>query len=189
MTASSPEFRPGFHGYGRHRPRRRLVEVVEHTLQSCEVVVAIIGKSWLDCVDGNGARRLNNTRRLRAARVGRGARPTNPRHSCLVAHAGMPQRDELPTELEGLLRRNAVEISDARFSQGIEHLLQSLRKVLDIETESKPKAFTSAESDGGGSKDNPLRQLFLGARRMVLPIPSLVLTLTIKAYCSIAHPE
>ena len=111
-------------------PGEDFVEAINLKLESCAVVVALIGKNWLTCVDSTGARRLEKpddyVRRELSRALVRKIRVI----PVLVGNASMPLSSSLPAELAPLAYRNALEISDTRFHQDVDRLVQVLRKVL-----------------------------------------------------------
>jgi hypothetical protein len=103
------------------------VEVIASAVGSCDVLLALIGEEWLTITDEHGRRRLDNpddfvrleieaalTREVRVIPI-------------LVDGARMPRADELPDGLAKLVRRQALELSPARFDFDTSRLL----KVLD----------------------------------------------------------
>ena len=48
----------------------------------------------------------------------------------LVAGAKMPDRDELPPEIQAITRRNALELSDLRWRQDVGRLISTLDELL-----------------------------------------------------------
>jgi hypothetical protein len=96
-------------------PGEDFVERITAGVESCDVLLALIGPQWLTITDENGQRRLDNpedyvrleieaalTRKIRVIPI-------------LVDEARMPRANELPPTLAPLVRRNAVEISPAAF--------------------------------------------------------------------------
>jgi hypothetical protein len=104
------------------------VEVIERAVSSCDVLVAVIGKQWLTVTDANGRRRLDNPEDFIRLEVGtaldRGIRVI----PVLVRGAEMPSSDDLPDALTSLSRRNALEISDARWDYDVGRLIEILEK-------------------------------------------------------------
>ena len=104
------------------------VEVITRAVGSCDVLLALIGDQWLTITDAHGRRRLDDpddfvrleieaalTRKVRVIPI-------------LVDGARMPRADELPDSLVKLVRRQALELSPARFEFDTSRLL----KVLDL---------------------------------------------------------
>jgi TIR domain len=105
-----------------------LVEVITRAVGSCDVLLALIGTEWLTVTDEDGRRRLDDptdvVRLEIEAALSSGVRVI----PILVDGARMPHADELPDNLAGLVRRQALELSPARFAFDIGRLL----KVLDL---------------------------------------------------------
>lgn len=111
-------------------PGEDFVKVIEDAVGSCEVLLAIIGRDWLDSKDAAG-RRLDNANdfiRLEInTALSRGVRVI----PVLVQGARMPQPQELPAELSALSRRNALELSDMRWPHDVSRLIDRLDDILD----------------------------------------------------------
>lgn len=106
------------------------VEALEHALEECEVLVAVIGRSWLTAADKKGRRRLDNPddplRREVATALQRGVRVV----PVLVQGAEMPETSELPQDLARLTRRQAIELTDSRWGYDVGRLLETLEKIV-----------------------------------------------------------
>jgi len=96
-------------------PGRDFRRVIDEQIASCGVLLAMIGKSWLDAVDESGRRRLDDPTdfvRLETASALRRDIPVVP---VLVHGARMPRAEQLPEGLTELAYRNGVELSHARW--------------------------------------------------------------------------
>lgn len=117
------------------------VEVIEQAVGCCEVLIVVIGNEWLDARDADGRRRLDNpsdfVRLEIAAALERKIRVI----PVLVKDAAMPRPDDLPPDLVKLTRRNAIELSDARFAFDVDRLIQAVEGVLQ---EKAPSALLPA---------------------------------------------
>lgn len=101
-------------------------EVIEHALESCDVVLSLIGPGWLQASDGHGHRRLEAPDDFVRMEI-LGALDRDVRViPVLVGNARMPGSDELPPELARLSRRNAIELSDGRWHYDVGQLLAVL---------------------------------------------------------------
>jgi peptidyl-prolyl cis-trans isomerase A (cyclophilin A) len=91
------------------------VEKITRELASCEILLAVIGKSWLTVVDRDKRRRLadpNDFVRLEIkTALSRGIRVI----PVLVDGARMPRAADLPADIAALARRQAAELSPGRF--------------------------------------------------------------------------
>lgn len=112
----------------RIEPGDDFVDVINARLDSCDAVIALIGRSWLTCTDRSGARRLDNPddyiRKELATALARKARVV----PVLVGDAEVPRSVDLPDDLKALSRRHAIELSDTRFHTDVDRLIEALRK-------------------------------------------------------------
>ena len=124
------------------------VDAIERALQSCAVLIAVIGPRWLDAAHADGRRRLDDpndyTRLEIATALKRGDVRVIP---VLVEGAAMPATADLPDDLEPLARRNAIELSDKRWDFDVSTLAETLRKLL--------KLPAPAPSGGGAPAPEP----------------------------------
>jgi hypothetical protein len=106
------------------------VEVITRAVGSCDVLLALIGDQWVTIADERGRRRLddpNDFVRLEIeAALSRGVRLI----PILVGAASMPPEDGLPESLAPLVRRQALELSPARFDFDTSRLLKVLDRTL-----------------------------------------------------------
>jgi TIR domain len=108
------------------RPGDDFVQRIDQSIASCDVLVAVIGKSWLTAADSQGHRRLDREDdfvRMEIAKALECHRRVIP---ALVGDAAMPAATQLPQDLVALSRRQAIEISDSRFHQDVDHLIEAL---------------------------------------------------------------
>lgn len=105
-------------------------EAIQAGVDSCCVLVALIGPTWIQLCDGEGRRRLDNpddyvrfeirTALERCVRV----------IPVLVDGAKMPRSDELPDDLSKLARLNALQMSYERYEYDGNRLVTVIQKVL-----------------------------------------------------------
>jgi hypothetical protein len=136
--------------------------VVEDRISSSDVVLALIGKHWLGATDTHGRRRLDKPEdwvrlELESALDRADVRviPT------LVGGADPPSSDDLPAGLEGLARRHAFELSDARWRHDVEHLVHELG------------GTTTVDEPASGSPKRRLRRVVLAGIAVVLVLVGL----------------
>jgi hypothetical protein len=111
------------------------VQVITSAVGACDVLLAVIGPEWLTATDAHGRRRLDNpddfvrleieaalSRRVRVIPI-------------LVDGASMPAAEQLPDSLAMLERRQALELSPARFTFDTGRLLKVLdRNLAEVRT-------------------------------------------------------
>ena len=121
------------------QPGDDFVDVITTAVASCDVLLALIGVEWLTITDAHGRRRLDNpddfVRLEIEAALTRGVRVI----PILINGARMPHADELPDSLAKLVRRQALELSPARFDFDISRLFRVLDRTL-AEAQALPAA-------------------------------------------------
>ena len=106
-------------------------EYITSLVDKCNVVLAIIGPSWLDARDREGERRIDDPDDWVRLEIERAlARDGVEVIPVLVDGARLPPREELPESLLALRRRNAFELSDRRWDYDVGQLGQHLDGVL-----------------------------------------------------------
>jgi TIR domain len=106
------------------------VEVINRAVESCDVLLALVGDEWLSITDEDGRRRLDDPTDFVRLEI-EAALTRNVRViPILVDGARLPRADELAPSLAGLVRRQALELSPARFDFDTSRLLKVLDKTL-----------------------------------------------------------
>jgi hypothetical protein len=108
------------------------VERIEDSVGSADVLVCVIGKGWATAVDRDGHRRLDQPEDFVRLEVGTALRRDIRVIPVLVGGAPFPEPEELPSDLEGLRRRNGLIISDVEWRAGTQHLVEAIRHVLSV---------------------------------------------------------
>jgi hypothetical protein len=112
-------------------PGRDFRQAIERQVASCGVLLAMIGRDWLEVKDKTGRRRLEDPMdfvRLETASALKRDIPVIP---ILVRGAVLPQAEQLPADLTDLVYRNAVELSHARWDSDVQVLIKALRPYVD----------------------------------------------------------
>jgi PASTA domain/TIR domain len=102
-------------------------KVIDQSVATCGVLLAIIGKDWVDAKDESGQRRLDSGSdfvRLETASALKRDIPVIP---VLVHGARMPRAEQLPDDLKDLAYRNCVELTGARWRSDVQLLIKALR--------------------------------------------------------------
>jgi hypothetical protein len=108
-------------------PGQDFTVAIDHALDDCDAVLAVIGPGWRTASTPQGAPRLfeaDDYVRLELARALRRNLRVVP---VLVGGAPLPAAVELPDELRGLTQRQAVVLHDETWHQDVEGLVRSLR--------------------------------------------------------------
>ena len=107
-------------------PGRDFRRVIDEHVASCGVLLAMIGKTWIDATDESGRRRLEDPMdfvRLETASALKRDIPVVP---VLVHGARMPRAEQLPEDLAELAYRNGVELTHARWDSDVQVLIKAL---------------------------------------------------------------
>jgi len=97
---------------------------------SCDVLIAIIGKRWLDASDEEGKRRLDDPEDFVRTEIGTALKRGIRVIPVLVEGALMPRSGELPDELKALVRRRAINVSPDQFLDDLEQLTGAVQRAL-----------------------------------------------------------
>jgi len=107
------------------------VERITEVVSSCLVLIVVMGPRWATVTDEDDSPRLSDPDdfvRLEVETALR--RPDVTPIPALVAGARMPKREALPEPLRPLTRRNALDLSDARWAYDVGRLNSTLDVLL-----------------------------------------------------------
>ncbi|PLX66909.1 MAG: hypothetical protein C0607_22710 [Azoarcus sp.] len=109
------------------------LDAIGRALQSCGVLIAVIGPRWASITDDKGLRRLEDPNDYTRLEIATALKREGVRViPVLVDGASVPSGDALPPDLQSLVRRNAIELSDKRWEYDVSQLVNTLRSVLAI---------------------------------------------------------
>jgi hypothetical protein len=124
-------------------------EAIIRALAACKVLLAIIDPDWLTITDERGRPRLEDeqdfVRREIEAALARNVKII----PVLVEDAVMPTRQDLPTSLAGLARRNALTVRHQTFGSDVERLLRSIEDIDHTQTQAQQGPVTGQPEEGG----------------------------------------
>ena len=115
-------------------------------VESCDVLLALIGPDWLTMTDASGQRRLDNPEDFVRLEIETALERKIRVIPILVDNARMPRADELPPSLAPLVRQQAIEINTLTFDT--ERLISTVDKALaDRLFDQAMAAFVAEEWD------------------------------------------
>jgi hypothetical protein len=118
-------------------------QVIKQAVDRCEILLAVIGKGWIEQKAGGGPR-INDPKdfvRIEIVAALSGNVRVIP---VLLDGASMPTEEALPEPLRPLALRNAIEVSNSRFSSDVERLVEVVSKILgESDTSHNLKAYRS----------------------------------------------
>ncbi len=108
-------------------------------VQACDVLVAVIGRQWLNIADEQGRRRLDLDDDFVRIEISAALERNIPVVPVLVEGAALPRADQLPECLRRLARRNAFEVRPGpMFSHQLDSLVQRLEQTLSAPVLQRP---------------------------------------------------
>jgi DNA polymerase len=118
------------------------VEFLDSAVAECDVLLAVIGPGWTSAADDAGERRIMREDDFVRIEIASALRQKKTVIPLLVGGAKMPRGAELPDDVAGLARRNAMELSHGRFGTDVDMLAQAVRDT--VRQQVKPRG-TPAE--------------------------------------------
>src|SRR5215207_8983260 len=106
------------------------VQVITRAVGSCDVLLALIGEEWLTITDRGGRRRLDDPEDFVRLEIEAALTRDVRLIPILVDGARMPRAADLPPSLANLVRRQALELSPARFDFDTGRLVRVLDTTL-----------------------------------------------------------
>lgn len=119
-------------------------EALDRALEASDVVLVLIGPNWLGIGGSDGTRRLDNPEDILHQEISRAlARPMTRVIPVLLGGAAMPPSADLPAPLKPLARRQAIDISDRRWSFDVAQLIAAIEPLVGSQTPATPGASGS----------------------------------------------
>jgi hypothetical protein len=103
---------------------------IENMLASCAVMVVLIGQSWTTIPDKKGRRRLDQPDDLLRGEIAAALKRKIPVIPVLVEDAEMPDAEDVPEEIRGLTRRNAIELTHRRWDSDVQQVVKVIEKFM-----------------------------------------------------------
>jgi TIR domain len=134
-------------------PGRDFVDILSERVGKCDALLAVIGKHWILSADSENRRRLDDPQDFVRIEIEAALSRNVPVIPVLVDGATMPHPNDLPDSLTKLIRRQAVEVSHARFESDAERLTEALSQ---IEEEIRKREANLPRSRVVGSEATPM---------------------------------
>lgn len=103
------------------------VKAINEEVAKSNVLIAVIGRDWLDTRDEAGDRRLDDPNDFVRLGIAAALQRQIPVVPILVDGAKIPKPEQLPENLQQLVRRNALDLRNASFKADMGRLVQELK--------------------------------------------------------------
>jgi|HubBroStandDraft_1064217.scaffolds.fasta_scaffold167696_1 hypothetical protein len=120
------------------QPGRDFRKAIDESILKCSVLLAVVGRDWLESKSASGQRRLDDESDFVRLEIASALQRDIPVVPVLVRGARMPSADQLPADLRELAYRNAVELTHARWKSDVRVLIQALRPYMGGSGEELP---------------------------------------------------
>jgi uncharacterized membrane protein YhaH (DUF805 family) len=114
------------------------VKSLDEQVTNCIAFIAVIGPRWLTARGNDGNPRLDNPTDYVRLEIEAALKRDIRVIPVLVDGASMPRSSDLPSSLQTLARRNAVEIAHHRFVADCDDLARNIKRALGIATTPSP---------------------------------------------------
>jgi formylglycine-generating enzyme required for sulfatase activity len=126
-------------------------QVIGEAVGRCQVLLAVIGRQWLDIAGPSGGRRLDDPNDFVRQEIEAALRRGIPVIPVLVNRAAMPAEGQFPESLQPLAFRNGIAVRwDPDFDHDMDRLLNSLARSLQGRTvaagSQAPSAFEARKA-------------------------------------------
>ncbi len=109
-------------------PGLDFVEAINKSIGDCDVLLVVMGPTWATTRNAAGKPRLENPEDFVRLEIEAALKRDTRIIPVLVNGAEMPKKDSIPESLQPILRRNAFEMSDARWNFDTNRLIELLEK-------------------------------------------------------------
>lgn len=112
-------------------PGMDFVEVISQWLETCDVMLLVIGPDWLGANESSSRQRIFDENDWIRLEVSMALKRNITIVPVLIRGANLPSPNELPEDMQPLLRRQAFEITNKRWKYDTEQLANRLKKLLE----------------------------------------------------------
>ncbi|WP_304896717.1 toll/interleukin-1 receptor domain-containing protein [Methylicorpusculum sp.] len=120
-----------FRDYDDISPGQNFFMTINDNLNSAHVMLVMMGKEWLTCLDEAGHRRIDDPEDFVRLEIETALQRNILIIPVLVKGARMPAPSDLPASISALAFRQAIELTDSRWAADVEKLIESVNPLLD----------------------------------------------------------
>ena len=148
-------------------------EILRQRLESCDLMLALIGPGWLDAKDTAGNRRLESATDLVRHEIAAALKRNIPVTPVLLQGAQMPPPERLPEDIRELVYRNGFELSHSTWESDVSEMVRRLG--LDKEPAVPAHAPHVAEANAAKLAPGPFKTSWLLGAFVMIAIAAAVL--------------
>jgi hypothetical protein len=111
-------------------PGEDFVAAITTAVESCDVLLALIGKEWLTITDAGKSRRIDNPNDYVRLEIEVALARNVPIVPILVDGARMPSADDLPPSLAELTSRSGLDLDESHFSSDLSRLVDVVGTII-----------------------------------------------------------
>jgi len=100
--------------------------ILTERLESCDLMLALIGPGWLDSKDSAGRRRLDDASDFVRQEIAAALKRNIPVTPVLIQGAQMPSPERLPDDIRNLVYRNGFELAHGRWESDVSEMAKRL---------------------------------------------------------------
>ena len=101
-------------------------QVLQESLASCELMLVLIGREWVDLKNQSGCRRLEDRGDFIRLEIGAALKRNIPVTPVLLQGAHIPTSEQLPEDLKDLSYRNGFELNHNRWDSDVQEMIRRL---------------------------------------------------------------
>jgi hypothetical protein len=144
------------------------VKVLQQEVAKCSVLLAVIGRDWLNVRSEDGQRRLDNPSDFVRVEIAAALQRDIPVIPILLENAGIPRADQLPGDLQELALRNGLGVRHASFHTDMDILIRGLKERLNEADEQRAQPLArGADGNIWMNDDAAMRSTARGDRSPV----------------------
>jgi hypothetical protein len=150
-------------------------ETINRAVASCDVVIALMGRGWLEAKDSDGHRRLDDpddfVRREIESALAQGVVVV----PATVQGAELPRAEELPSSIAALTRRQGFQLSDTGWRDDVGRLIRRLEEVAEEQADPAAAADRLAPSRRPRPTRRTVAAVLLGSVALVAALAGVLL--------------
>jgi len=111
-------------------PAHLWLDEIQQANSNCAVLLALIGRDWLEMKDAHGRRRLDDSEDVMRVEIEAALKRDVPVIPVLVDDAKTPERSELPESLQPMFNRQAQYLRPEDYMDGYGHLKNAIDELI-----------------------------------------------------------